>query len=135
MPNADGRTEMMMLPCSINCYRRRILYQKKTYICYNITVSCGSGLGGDHHTGSWCCWCPPLLHYSSDGRDQNFEVETETETFILGLVESRPRPRLLFWVSFDRDRDRDFHFWSHGIETETETFILGLVESRPRPRL
>ena len=70
---------------------------------------------------------------TSDGRDQNFEVETETETFIMGLMKSRPRPRLLFWVSLDRDRV--FHVWSHGIETETETFILGLVKSRQRPRL
>ena len=69
---------------------------------------------------------------SSDGRDQNFKVETKTETyfgshgietetktFILGLVGSRLRPRLSFLVSLNQDRDRDFHFASHGIETET----------------
>ena len=41
----------------------------------------------------------------SDGRNQDFKVETDPETLVLGFVELRPRPRLLFWVSLDRDRD------------------------------
>ena len=47
----------------------------------------------------------------SDGRDQDFEVETETETFILGFVESRQRPRLLFFVSP----------WCHGTKDKVES--------------
>ena len=49
---------------------------------------------------------------TSDGRDQNFEVETETETFIMGLVKSRPRPRLYYEVSRDRDFYETEHFKS-----------------------